>query len=118
MESIVEEKLVSFKELEQKIYRYVCELGREITQILLERYDTELLEKSIQEQKELKEQNDASRQIIEETFRAVVRFMRGSGHEDDEVEAIKPYLGYVPKAGYDHLPDVLGSCEGFLDVLA
>ena len=44
MESIVEEKLVSFKELEQKIYRYVCELAREITQIILERYDKELME--------------------------------------------------------------------------
>ena len=44
MESIVEEKLVSFKEMEQKIYRYVCELAREITQIILERYDVELME--------------------------------------------------------------------------
>lgn len=43
MESIVEETLVSFKELEQKIYRYVCQLGCEITQIILERYDTELM---------------------------------------------------------------------------
>lgn len=44
MESIVEEKLLSFKELEKKIYLYVCELGREITQIILERYDKELME--------------------------------------------------------------------------
>ena len=44
MESIVEERLVSFKELEKKIYCYVCELGREITQIILERYDKELME--------------------------------------------------------------------------
>ena len=44
MKSIVEEKLVSFKELEQKIYKYVCELGREITQIMLESYDDELAE--------------------------------------------------------------------------
>lgn len=42
MKSIVEEKLVSFKELEQKIFKYVCELGREITQIMLESYDEEL----------------------------------------------------------------------------
>ena len=35
MKSIVEEKLVSFKELEQKIFKYVCELGREMTQIML-----------------------------------------------------------------------------------
>ena len=42
MKSIVEEKLVSFKTLEQKIFSYVCELGREITTIMLEAYDKEL----------------------------------------------------------------------------
>lgn len=30
MKSIAEEKLVSFKTLEQKIFSYVCELGREM----------------------------------------------------------------------------------------
>ena len=44
MNLIVEDNLVSFKELEQKIFAYVCELGREITQILLESYDKELEE--------------------------------------------------------------------------
>lgn len=42
MKSIVEEKLVSFKTLEQKIFDYVCGLGRAITQIILENYDDEL----------------------------------------------------------------------------
>lgn len=42
MKSIVEEKLVSFKELEQKVFQYVCELGCEITKTLLETYDEEL----------------------------------------------------------------------------
>ena len=42
MNTIVEEKLISFKELEQKIFKYVCELGCEITQIILESYDKEL----------------------------------------------------------------------------
>ena len=42
MKSIVEEKLVSFKELEQKVFKYVCELGCEITRVLLETYDREL----------------------------------------------------------------------------
>jgi hypothetical protein len=42
MKSIVEEKLVSFKELEQKIFNYICELGREITRLMLESYDVEL----------------------------------------------------------------------------
>lgn len=44
MKSIVEEKLVSFKTLEQKIFSYVCELGREITTVMLETYDKELAE--------------------------------------------------------------------------
>ncbi len=42
MSIIVEEKLISFKELEQKVYKYVCELGCEITRMMLETYDKEL----------------------------------------------------------------------------
>lgn len=44
MKSIVEERLISFKSLEQKVFAYVCELGREITRIMLENYDAELAE--------------------------------------------------------------------------
>lgn len=44
MDIIVKDKQISFKELEQKIFDYVCELGREITQLMLERYDGELME--------------------------------------------------------------------------
>lgn len=44
MNTILAENLVSFKELEQKIFAYICELGREITQIMLESYDKELAE--------------------------------------------------------------------------
>ena len=39
MLNIVKENQISFKELEQSIFRYVCELGREITAILLTDYD-------------------------------------------------------------------------------
>ena len=42
MNTIVDENLISFKELEQKIFNYVCELAREMTQIILESYDNEL----------------------------------------------------------------------------
>lgn len=42
MSTIVEEKLVSFKELEQKVFKYICKLGCEITRIILESYDDEL----------------------------------------------------------------------------
>lgn len=44
MKSILEEKLVSFKTLEQAIFSYVCALGREITRIMLKNYDMELAE--------------------------------------------------------------------------
>lgn len=42
MKSIVEEKLVSFKTLEQNIFSFFCEQAREMTRILLENYDAEL----------------------------------------------------------------------------
>ena len=35
MKSIVDENLVSFKVMEQKIFDYVCELGRLITKLML-----------------------------------------------------------------------------------
>ena len=44
MNTIVNEELESFKELEKKIYCYVCELAREITKQMLECYDKELAE--------------------------------------------------------------------------
>ena len=42
MDTIVEEKLISFKSLEQKIYKYICTYGAELTRIVLEKYDDEL----------------------------------------------------------------------------
>ena len=42
MKLIVDENLLSFKVLEQKIFDYVCELGRQITQQILEAYDMTL----------------------------------------------------------------------------
>lgn len=44
MSTIVKEELISFKELEKKIFAYVCELAREITGHMLENYDKELAE--------------------------------------------------------------------------
>lgn len=52
MNTIVNEKLIPFKELEQKVYNYICELGREITQIILEKYDEEL--RDTRDKKELR----------------------------------------------------------------
>ena len=44
MKTIVEEKLVSFKTLEQKIYKFICAYGAELTRIILEENDDELAE--------------------------------------------------------------------------
>lgn len=44
MNIIVNENLISFKELEKKIFSYVCELGKEMTKTVLETYDKELAE--------------------------------------------------------------------------
>lgn len=44
MNPIVEEKLVSFKTLEQEIYRFACEIGQEMTRGILEGWDASLAE--------------------------------------------------------------------------
>lgn len=42
MNNSVKENLISFKELEKKIFKYVCEIGCEMTRIMLESYDDAL----------------------------------------------------------------------------
>ena len=42
MSNSVNEKMISFKELEKKIFKYVCELGCEITRSILESYDDDV----------------------------------------------------------------------------
>lgn len=42
MSIIVDKKLISFKGLEKKVFKYVCKQGCEITKTILESYDKEL----------------------------------------------------------------------------
>lgn len=44
MNSMLEEKGISFKELEQEIFKIICEVGRDLTKEILERYDGKLHE--------------------------------------------------------------------------
>ena len=44
MNTIVNEKLVSFKELEKNIFAWICQIGRCFTKEFLERYDRMLME--------------------------------------------------------------------------
>jgi hypothetical protein len=44
MNTIVTEKMMPFKELEKKVFDYVCEMGRMMIQVILESYDEQLQE--------------------------------------------------------------------------
>ena len=44
MELMIKQEGISFKELEQEIYRKICEAGREMTVEILEEYDRQLME--------------------------------------------------------------------------
>ena len=44
MNTIVDENVIPFKELEKKIFNYVCEFGCTLIQSILESYDEELRE--------------------------------------------------------------------------
>ena len=44
MNTIVNEKVIPFKELEKKVFDYVCEMGQMIIQTILESYDEQLRE--------------------------------------------------------------------------
>lgn len=39
MNTIIKEKVISFKEIEEKIYELACEAGRDYTKQILEEYD-------------------------------------------------------------------------------
>lgn len=43
MELIIKDKITSFKELEQNIFKYICECGCEMARIILEEQDQELM---------------------------------------------------------------------------
>ena len=44
IEPMIKQDGISFKELEQKIFRWICELGRQIPRAILENYDRYLME--------------------------------------------------------------------------
>ena len=44
MNTIVNEKVIPFKELEKKVFKYVCEVGQMMIQTILESYDEQLRE--------------------------------------------------------------------------
>ena len=67
MATIIAEKLISFKTLEQRIFQFVCMLAVEITQILLEEYD-----------KDLMKSRDKTRYKVKDTHKTTIKTVYGS----------------------------------------
>ena len=47
MKSMIAENGLTFKELERKIYSWICQIGRDFTKEFLERYDRMLMEERV-----------------------------------------------------------------------
>lgn len=83
MNNSVKENLISFKELEKKIYKYVCEIGCEMTRIILESYDDTLAD----ERDKQKYRNKGKRSTCIKTVYGPVEYQRriyGTTSEDGE----------------------------------
>ncbi len=80
MNTIVTEKMMPFKELEKKIFDYVCEMGRIMTQVILESYDEQLQE--TRNKKELR--CKGTRQTTIKTIMGEVEYSRNVYETKDE----------------------------------
>lgn len=80
MNTIVNEKVIPFKELEKKVFSYVCEMGRMMIQIMLESYDEQLQE--TRNKKELR--CKGTRQTTIKTIMGEVEYSRNVYETKDE----------------------------------
>ena len=72
MKSMIMENGVTFKELEKKIYAWICQIGREFTKEFLERYDRMLMENRDKK----KYRNKGTRQTTVKTVYGEVTYQR------------------------------------------
>lgn len=89
MNTIVNEKLITFKDLEKKIFEYVCNMAVEITQTILEAYD-----KDLQEERDKKQYRDKGTRIttIKTVYGDVTYKRRVYETRDEEGHKIYKYL--------------------------
>ena len=124
MKSIVEEKenLVSFKTLKQKVFAYACELGRMITQIILENYDDELTKerdtKGYRDKGERETSNLFSKSLSDRTGRRkdCLYLSSGSGDADgkDQADLYKPCRKDCPDSNRSPLSCQCGCDQWYL----
>ena len=72
MKSIITEKGITFKDLEKKIYTWVCRIGQEFTREFLERYDQVLMKERDKE----KYRHKGTRQTTVKTVYGEVMYER------------------------------------------
>lgn len=80
MNTILDEKMIPFKELEKKVFDYTCEIGRMIIKTMLESYDEQLLE--TRNKKELR--CKGTRQTTIKTVMGEVEYSRNVYQAKDE----------------------------------
>jgi hypothetical protein len=80
MNTIVTEKMMPFKELEKKVFDYVCEMGRLMIQVILESYDEQLRE--ARDKKELR--CKGTRQTTIKTIMGEIEYSRNVYRTLDE----------------------------------
>ncbi|MHB8130655.1 MAG: ISLre2 family transposase [Mobilitalea sp.] len=89
MNTIVNEKMMSFKELEKKVFDYVCEVGQMMIQTILESYDEQLRENRNKEELRCK----GTRQTSIKTILGEVEYKRNVYQtKDDEGHKAWVYL--------------------------
>ena len=81
MNSMIKENGVTFKELEQNIYAWICQIGREFTKEFLERYDRILME----DRDKKKYRNKGARQTTVKTVYGEVTYQRTVYEVTEEV---------------------------------
>ena len=87
MNTILNEKGVTFKELEKNIYKKICQLGQEITKELLEQYDQQLMK----ERDKSKYRHKGLRQTTVKTVYGEVTYARAV-YEVMEEDGMKHYV--------------------------
>ena len=93
MNTIVKENQITFKDLEKKIYKYVCELGQELTKTLLEQYDGTLSKE--RDKKEYR--NKGGRNTTIKTIYGEVSYTRNV-YESKTEEGKKTYIYLLDQA--------------------
>lgn len=87
MNTIIKENAITFKDLEQKIYKDICKIGQECTREFLEQYDQMLM----RERDKAKYRNKGHRKTVIKTVYGEVEYQR-TVYEVIEEDGLKHFV--------------------------